>query len=86
VTHFELSCKLIEAISMLLQVKDSGELVKIVEIQELLDPNNDVVHAKDQEGQEEQPPDTFKKENLVFPSGEVLPRCWLDADYRHDNG
>jgi hypothetical protein len=70
---------------MLLQVKDSGELVKIVEIQELLDPNNDIVHAKDQEGQEEQPPETFKKENLVFPSGEVLPRCWLDADYRHDN-
>jgi hypothetical protein len=71
---------------MLLQIKNSGELVKILEIQELLDPNNDVVHAREQEGEEEQPPDTFKKENLVFPSGEVLPRCWLDANYRHDNG
>lgn len=71
---------------MLLQVKDTGELVKILEIQELLDPNSDIVHAQDQEGQEEQQPDTFKKENLVFPSGEDLPRCWLDADYRNGKG
>lgn len=70
---------------MLLQLKDTSELVKILEIQELLDPNSDVVHAQGQEGQEEQQPDTFKKENLVFPSGEDLPRCWLDADYRQDN-
>ncbi|MEH1833688.1 MAG: acetyltransferase [Nostoc sp.] len=70
---------------MLLQLKDTGELVKILEIQELLDPNNDVVQGRQQEGEEEQPPNNFKKENLVFPSGEVLPRCWLDADYRHDN-
>jgi hypothetical protein len=68
---------------MLLQLKDSGELVKITEIQELLDPNNDTVHAKDQEGQEEQQTDSFKKENLIFPSGEDLPRCWLDANYRN---
>jgi len=70
---------------MLLQIKDSGELVKILEIEELLDPNTDVVRGQDQEGQEEQEPDTFKKENLVFPSGEGLPRCWLDADYRTAN-
>ncbi|WP_373528057.1 acetyltransferase [Nostoc sp.] len=70
---------------MLLQLKDTGELVKILEIQELIDPNSDIVQAQDQEGQEEQQPENFKKENLVFPSGEDLPRCWLDADYRQDN-
>ncbi len=69
---------------MFLQIQDSGKLVKILEIKELIDPNSDVVQAREQEGEEEQQPDTFKKENLVFPSGEVLPRCWLDADYRHD--
>ncbi|QSJ17022.1 acetyltransferase [Nostoc sp. UHCC 0702] len=68
---------------MLLQVKGSDELVKIIDIQELLDPNTDTVHGQDQEGQEEQEPDSFKKENLVFPSGETLPRCWLDANYRN---
>ncbi|MDZ8024333.1 MAG: acetyltransferase [Nostoc sp. ChiQUE01a] len=70
---------------MLLQLKGTSDLVKIVEIEELLDPNSDVVHGQDQEGQEEQEPDTFKKEDLVFPSGEVLPRCWLDANYRSGN-
>ncbi|BCL39250.1 acetyltransferase [Nostoc sp. MS1] len=67
---------------MLLQIKDSSDLVKIVDIQELIDPNNDIVHAKDQKGQEEQDTDSFNKANLVFPSGESLPRCWLDANYR----
>ncbi|BAY75516.1 hypothetical protein NIES25_19620 [Nostoc linckia NIES-25] len=71
---------------MLLQLKDTGKLVKILKIEELLDPNSDVVGAKDQEGQEEQEPDSFKKQNLIFPSGEDLPRCWLDADYRTANG
>ncbi|MBW4613806.1 MAG: acetyltransferase [Desmonostoc vinosum HA7617-LM4] len=67
---------------MFLQIKDSTDLIKILDIQELLDPNNDIIHGQEQEGEEEQETDTFKKENLVFPSGESLPRCWLDADYR----
>ncbi|WP_414544320.1 acetyltransferase [Nostoc sp. CCY0012] len=67
---------------MFLQIKDSGDLIKILDLQELIDPNNHIVHAQEQEGEEEQEPDSFKKENLVFPSGESLPRCWWDADYR----
>jgi hypothetical protein len=67
---------------MFLQIKDSRDLVKIVDVQELIDPNTEIVHAKDQEGQEEQETDTYKKEDLVFPSGEKLPLCWLDANYR----
>ncbi|MBD2593398.1 acetyltransferase [Nostoc sp. MBR 210] len=67
---------------MLLQIKNTSDLVKITDIQELIDPNVNAVHGQDQEGQEEQDIDTFAKENLVFPSGESLPRCWLDANYR----
>ncbi|MBW4558654.1 MAG: acetyltransferase [Trichormus sp. ATA11-4-KO1] len=67
---------------MLLQLKDTGDIVKILDIQELIDPNNHIVHAQDQVGEEEQEPDAFHKENLIFPSGETLPRCWLDANYR----
>jgi hypothetical protein len=37
---------------MFLQIKDSRDLVKIVDIQELFDPNSKIVHAQDQEGQE----------------------------------
>ncbi|MBC5794553.1 MAG: acetyltransferase [Sphaerospermopsis sp.] len=67
---------------MFLQIKNSRDLVKIVDFQELIDPNSEIVHAKDQEGQEEQETDTYQKEDLVFPSGENLPRCWLDANYQ----
>ncbi|MTJ54254.1 acetyltransferase [Anabaena sp. UHCC 0253] len=67
---------------MFLQIKNSQDLVKIVNIQELLDPNSEIVHGQDQEGQEEQETDIYQKEELVFPSGEKLPRCWLDAHYR----
>lgn len=68
---------------MLLQIKDSSELVKLAEIHELIDPNRDTVQGQKQRGQEEQPVDSIKKENLVFPSGESLPRCWLDANYKN---
>lgn len=68
---------------MLLQLKNSGELVKIVDVQELVNPNTDTIQAKEQKGEEEQPLNSYKKENLVFPSGESLPRCWLDANYRN---
>ncbi|MBR8837749.1 MAG: acetyltransferase [Stigonema ocellatum SAG 48.90 = DSM 106950] len=68
---------------MLLQIKDNGELVKIADILELINPNTDTVQAKEQQGQEEQQPDSYKKEALVFPSGESLPRCWIDANYKN---
>jgi hypothetical protein len=67
---------------MFLQIKDSRDLVKIVDIQELLDPTIKTVHAQEQEGQEEQETDIYQKVELVFPPGEKLPRCWLDAHYR----
>jgi hypothetical protein len=67
---------------MFLEVKNSHDLVRIVDFQELIDPNSEIVHAKDQEGEEEQETDIYKKEDLVFPSGEKLPLCWLDANYR----
>jgi hypothetical protein len=67
---------------MFLQIKNTHDLVKIVNIQELIDPNSEMIHAQDQEGEEEQEVDIYKKQDLVFPSGETLPRCWLDANYR----
>jgi hypothetical protein len=68
---------------MLLQLKDSGELLKILDVQELIDPSIDSINAREQQGQEEQSPESYKKEDLVFPSGESLPRCWMDANYRN---
>ncbi|HAG85862.1 MAG TPA: acetyltransferase [Cyanobacteria bacterium UBA11162] len=67
---------------MLLTEKQSGELVEILEIEDLLNPNQDTITGQIQGGQSEQPPDSFEKKDLVFPSGEGLPRCWLDPNYR----
>ena len=36
---------------MLLQLKDTGSLVEVIKIEELIDPNIDVIHGKDQEGE-----------------------------------
>ncbi|CBN54407.1 acetyltransferase [Kamptonema animale CS-326] len=66
---------------MLLKEKESGTLVEILDIEALLSPMKNEVPGQIQAGQEEQQPDSFAKETLVFPSGETLPRCWIDADY-----
>lgn len=67
---------------MLLQDKRSGVLVKILDIENLFDPNKESISGRGQQGEEEQEPESYKKDGLIFPSGEELPLCWKDADYR----
>jgi hypothetical protein len=67
---------------MLLQDKETGNLVEINDLQALISPNQDTVTVQSQSGQEEQDPEPLNKANLVFPSGENLPRCWVDANYQ----
>ena len=67
---------------MFLQDKQSGSLIKIVELENLFNPLSDTVKGKIQQGQNEQPPELLKKTNLSFPSGEDLPICWLDKNYQ----
>lgn len=68
---------------MLLHNQKNGSLVKVLDIEELINPNSDAINAKSQQGEEEQAPESFAKNDLLFPSGEALPRCWIDADYRY---
>jgi hypothetical protein len=67
---------------MFLQTKDRGVLVEVMDVTELIDPLKPHIHGRVQAGQEEQDPEEFAKGDLVFPSGETLPRCWQDADYQ----
>ncbi len=67
---------------MFLLDKRTGDLVRVVEIEELFNPLKDLIWGRDQAGEEEQDPTVFAKEHLVFPSGEPLPRCWVDVHYR----
>jgi hypothetical protein len=67
---------------MILQDKQTGALIEVMDTEELINPSHDKIKGRIQEGQEEQPPEDIGKDTLVFPSGEELPRCWRDADYR----
>lgn len=69
---------------MLLQNKQTGTLVEIRDIEALSNPTKSSVTAQGQAGQEEQDPESFEKTQLIFPSGEDLPRCWIDANYRQN--
>jgi len=61
--------------------KDNG-LVRISQVDELINPFSEKVKGQIQAGESEQPPEPFNKKDLVFPSGESLPLCWLDSDYK----
>ncbi len=67
---------------MLLQEKKTGNLIEVDDLVALINPQKTAILGQDQVGEEEQDPEEFEKENLVFPSGENLPRCWSDANYK----
>jgi hypothetical protein len=61
----------------------NGSMVEVLAVSDLFDPNRKVVSGRFHAGEELQEPMTFIKHELVFPSGETLPRCWLDPAYKH---
>lgn len=70
---------------MLLQEKQTGNLVEVLDVQALVNPAEPKVPVRVQSGQEEQDPEPYSKDAFIFPSGEELPRCWIDANYRNAN-
>jgi hypothetical protein len=67
---------------MLLVHKPSGAIVEVLTLPELFNPGEASIVGCDQCGQEAQDPDSFLKSEMIFPSGEPLPLCWLDSHYR----
>ncbi|MGD2112490.1 MAG: acetyltransferase [Gammaproteobacteria bacterium] len=67
---------------MFLKHSTKDDLIEILTLNDLFDPFNDTVVGRYQHGEEMQDPEKFSKSDLLFPSGEPLPRCWLDAHYR----
>ena len=67
---------------MFLMQKSTHNLVEVLFPQELFDPFFIEIMAQSHAGEELQEPEAFLKAELMFPSGEELPRCWLDPDYR----
>lgn len=67
---------------MFLKDAKTGDLVEVSDIQALFDPHEDKVKVRYQAGEERGDPVVVNKAAFVFPSGETLPKCWLDPHYR----
>ena len=67
---------------MYLKDKSSGDLVEVLDLGAMFDPCRKAVKGRFHAGEELQDPAEFGKNGLVFPSGEPLPECWVNPDYR----
>ena len=67
---------------MFLKEASSGHLVQILNMKELTNPFDPLIQVQYQQGEDLNDPEYVDKGLLVFPSGEALPRCWLDSHYR----
>lgn len=69
---------------MFLKDRNNGDLVEVLTLKDLFDPCQEVVVGRYQQGEEVQDPEKLRKSELLFPSGEKLPMCWLDPHYRNE--
>jgi len=69
---------------MLLKQRSNGHLVEVENVRHLFNVFHEEIVGRDQVGEEVQDPETFKKSDLIFLSGEELPRCWTDSHYRDE--
>jgi hypothetical protein len=67
---------------MFLKHKHTGVLVEVLTISDLYDPCMTTLMAQAHAGEEMQDPIAYAKAELMFPSGEPLPLCWLDVHYQ----
>jgi hypothetical protein len=67
---------------MYLKHKPTGDLVEILDLRSLIDPYRAKAVGRFHAGEEMQDPANFSKAEMIFPSGESLPRCWVDPQYR----
>ena len=67
---------------MFLKEKDGSHLVEVLSLNDLFNPIRQTVVGRFHHGEELQEAEQFGKQNLIFPSGEPLPNCWMDVHYR----
>ena len=67
---------------MFLKDKRTGDLVEVLDMAAMVDPCRAGLEGRYHAGEELQDPAQFDKDRLEFPSGEDLPRCWVDVGYR----
>ncbi len=67
---------------MFLRHKPSNDIVEVMDLEALFDPFRIEVKGRFHAGEEMQDPTGFRKSDMLFLSGEHLPRCWVDPHYQ----
>jgi len=67
---------------MLVRNVNNGDLAQVENLEQLTDPNEKTVMIHYFAGEEIGDSTSANKTDFVFPSGEALPKCWLDPHYR----
>ncbi len=67
---------------MFVMQKNTKKMVEVLSLADLFDPMHGEVVGRFHAGEEMQDPEKFTKADLLFPSGEGMPRCWVDSHYR----
>jgi len=67
---------------MFVKQKSSGHLIEVLNMQDLYDPSQTSFEGRLNIGEDLPDPEQFSKDDTIFPSGEALPKCWVDTHYR----
>ncbi|MFW5452539.1 hypothetical protein [Thioalkalivibrio sulfidiphilus] len=67
---------------MFVKDRNNGHLVEVIDGAALMDPIQKQFKGRYNWGEDLPEPEAFTKADMIFPSGEPLPRCWLDIHYR----
>lgn len=68
---------------MFLKTKGDGSLVEVLAMDQLINPFEIALEGRLHAGEELQDPEPLPKADLLFPSGEALPMCWLSVKHQH---
>lgn len=66
---------------MYLKHVPTGDMVEVVDLPDVINPASPTIRARSYAGEIMHRAENFLKTELVFPSGEPLPLCWLDSHY-----
>jgi hypothetical protein len=67
---------------MFLKHIPTGDLVEVIDLPDVINPHTPTIRARAQKDEMIKRPENFLKAELAFPSGEPLPKCWVDGHYR----
>ncbi|QFI38274.1 acetyltransferase [Moritella marina ATCC 15381] len=67
---------------MFLKHRINNDMIEVIGEDDLTNLFHNTVIGRYQVGEEQQDPESFNKSELLFLSGEELPRCWTDPHYR----